>query len=71
MPTRTSIFNVFETPWLLLAVAVFLFLVIQIIYVFSDKWRFWLITLPILTASMAIGLDYFVKTDLEKINYVF
>jgi len=63
--------NIFEQPWLLLIVAGAVFLVVA---VFRDVlparrgWLFWL--LPVVIAAAAFGLDYFVRTDKEKIDTV-
>jgi ketosteroid isomerase-like protein len=63
--------NVFEQPWLLLIVAGVVFLGV---FIFRDilpgkgKWLFWVT--PVFIAGLAIGLDYFVRTDNEKIAAV-
>jgi len=38
--------------------------------VFPEKRRRWQLALPVLLAVAAFALDYFVKTDLEKVNIV-
>ncbi len=63
--------NFCEQPWTLIAVAV-----ITLIVLFAmrsqiqEKKRLYLWLLPILIAAAAFALDYFMKTDLEKINEV-
>ncbi len=64
-------FDIFQQPWTLVGVAVFLlFVVFTIRSVFPEKPRRWLFLLPIATAGLAFGLDHFVQTDLEKVHAV-
>ena len=63
--------NIFEQPWLLLIVAGAVFLGVAF---FRDLlppgrgWLFWL--LPVVIAILAFAIDYFVRTDKEKIKAV-
>jgi uncharacterized membrane protein YeiB len=64
-------FNVFDQPWTLLAVAVIALLVVLMLRRTSpDKWRWWLLLVPIFLALLAFALDKFVETDTEKITKV-
>jgi hypothetical protein len=61
--------NVFEQPWTLLGAAVLvLFGVLTFRSVWPDKQRWWQWLLPAGVAALALGLDFAVATDLEKIN---
>ncbi|OHB54544.1 MAG: hypothetical protein A2173_01205 [Planctomycetes bacterium RBG_13_44_8b] len=64
-------FNFFEQPWTLTFVAVLvLFGLFQFRSIFPEKRHWWQLLLPVFLAAFAFGLDFFVKTDLEKINAV-
>ena len=61
--------NVFEQPWTLLIVAVISLIALFIIgIILPDKKRRWHLLLPLLIGLAAFGVDFFVKTDLEKIK---
>ena len=61
--------NVFETPWLLLSISLFVLVVVAVIrQATPDKERYWLLLLPLALAVLAFALEFFVKTDNEKIN---
>jgi hypothetical protein len=63
--------NIFEQPWTLTVVAVLvLFGLFQFRIIFPEKRHWWQLLLPVLLVCIAFGLDFFVKTDLEKINAV-
>jgi len=61
--------NVFQAPWLLLIVS---FVVLIAVYIFRqsfpDKRKWWQLFIPIVCIGIALGADYFVKTDHEKIT---
>ena len=62
---------IFEQPWpLLITAGVVLLLVVIFRSVFPQKRRWWQWLLPAVLAVAAFGLDFLVKTDLEKINAV-
>jgi len=64
-------FDVFEQPWTLLATAVIVHLVIGVVRIVRAKdkqWRYYVPTVLLIIA--AFGLDFLVKTDLEKINNI-
>ena len=64
-------FNIFEKPWTLIGIAVLaLFGLLQFRSIFTEKRRWWQWLIPAFLAVAALGLDFFVKTDLEKINAV-
>lgn len=59
----------FEQPWTLLAAAVLvLFGILTFRSIWSEKRRWWQWLLPLGVAALALGLDFGVATDLEKIN---
>lgn len=62
---------IFEQPWPMLITACFVFLLVLILRsIFPENRHAWQWLLPLLLAAAAFGLDYFVETDLEKINAV-
>jgi len=64
-------FNIFEKPWILFGIAVLLlFGLLQFRSIFTEKRRWWQWLIPAFLAVAAFGLDFFVKTDLEKIRAV-
>jgi len=64
-------FNIFEKPWTLIGIAVLVLLgLLQFRSIFTEKRRWWQWLVPALLAVAAFGLDFFVKTDLEKIRAV-
>ena len=64
-------FNIFENPWLLALVAI---LLVPVLSFFRQPWPnkksrlFWLI--PLALFATAPILDFLVKTDREKIDYI-
>lgn len=63
--------NIFQTPWLLLTISVILLGVTAIIrQTWPQKRRWWQIPVFVVLAAAAFGIDYFVKTDYEKIEHV-
>ncbi len=61
--------NVFETPWLLLSVALVLLIVVWFVRQSLPQKRTWpLLLIPLGVAILAGALEYFVKTDYEQIN---
>jgi hypothetical protein len=64
-------FNVFENPWgLIIAAGISVFILLILRGVAPEKFRLWLWLVPVFLVVAAFGLDYLVKTDLEKINTV-
>ncbi|MCF7956630.1 MAG: hypothetical protein K9M75_12575 [Phycisphaerae bacterium] len=64
-------FNIFQQPWALLAVAFVLLVVVYIMRTsYPEKQKFWHLLIPVLVIILAFGLDYLVKTDKEKIKDV-
>jgi hypothetical protein len=62
--------NVFESPWLLLIVAIASLVTILLLHmVLPAKKRYWHLLLPIAIALAAFAVDHFIKTDNEKIHY--
>jgi hypothetical protein len=62
--------NIYEQPWLLLAVSAAVSLAVFIFRaVFPQRCR-WLWLLPILLAASAFAVDYFIETDTEKVRAV-
>lgn len=63
--------NFFEQPWTLLGAAVIVLLVVLTFRsVWPEKRRWWQWLLPLGVAALALGLEFGVATDLEKINGV-
>ena len=63
--------NIFEQPWTLLIAAVISLIIIVIVRAFlPEKKKYWQWLLPVLLVVLAFGLDFFIKTDLEKIKTV-
>jgi len=64
-------YNIFQQPWLLLGVS---FLLLVVVYVmrtsFPEKQKLWHLLVPVFVIALAIGLDYFVMTDQEKVKGV-
>ncbi len=63
--------NIFQTPWLLLFISLVLLMVVAVLrQSFPEKQRWWQLLLPLVLAIIAFGLDYFIKTDYEKVKHV-
>ena len=58
--------NVFEQPWLLLAASAVVLLAVALFRPQRHKFWFWLF--PVIIAASAFAFDYFVQTDVEKIQ---
>ena len=62
--------NIFQTPWLLLSISLVSLIVVTIVRRNSpEKSLWWLLLLPLVMAILAFGLDYFIKTDFEKVKH--
>lgn len=63
--------NIFQSPWLLLFISLVLLMVVAALrQSFPEKQRWWQLLLPLLLAIIALGLDYFIKTDYEKVKHM-
>ncbi len=63
--------NIFQTPWLLLFISLVLLIVVTVVRQNSpEKQLWWLLLLPLVLAIIALGLDYFIKTDYEKVKHM-
>jgi hypothetical protein len=61
-------FNIFQQPWTILLLAVIVSLVISIYrWLFPERKRWRQLLIPLIIAVAAIAMDFFVKTDPEKI----
>ena len=61
-------FHIFEQPWTLLICSAAIILLLMLLRaILPDKWRWWYLILPIITAVAGIGADILVNTDPEKI----
>lgn len=58
-------FNIFETPALLIMVAGIAFVGLVL---FSNMKSYWKVLIPLVIAGLGFGVDHFIKTDNEKIN---
>ncbi len=64
-------FDFFEQPYTLIGAAVLvLFAMLTFRSVLPEKRRWWQLLVPALVVAAAFGLDFAVRTDLEKINAV-
>jgi hypothetical protein len=61
-------FNFFDQPWTLIGLSVLvLFGILTFRSVVPEKKHWWQFLIPICVFAAAFGIDYFVKTDMEKI----
>ena len=61
--------NIFEQPWFLLIASVLVLIVLLIVRaVLPEKRHWWQWLVPLLIAAAAFGLDFLVRTDIEKIK---
>lgn len=64
-------YNIFQTPWPLITAAVGILVILTVFRLgWPEKKRLWQLLLPPMLALTALGLDFFVKTDYEKIEVV-
>ena len=64
-------FNIFQQPWALIFVAAVIAAGVFVFHcIWPDKSRLWHSLIAALIVVLAFGIDFFVKTDLEKINSV-
>ena len=64
-------FNIFQNPWLLTIVAILLVPLLSFLrQPWPDKHQRWILIIPLVLFLAAIGLDFLVKTDREKIDYI-
>lgn len=62
-------FNIFEQPWTLSAVAVIVLCAVLLIWrKFPGKRHWWQLVLPVLIGVAAFGFERLVETDYEKIS---
>lgn len=62
-------FNIIENPWLILTVSIILLAVIAYTrQLWPDNKKRWQYLLPGLLVISALGIDFFIKTDHEKIT---
>ncbi len=61
---------IFESPWLLLTVAGVTLIAASVVRQVKTEWGYWPLLVPLIIAALAFGLDYIVKTDLEKVNSI-
>lgn len=62
------IWNIFETPWLLISLSALLLVAAGFCRQVKPEWGYWPMLAPVLIALLAVGLDYFVQTDSEAIT---
>jgi hypothetical protein len=63
--------NIFEQPWLLLIVSgVVLLAVVVFRGLFPQRHRWWFWLLPVIIVIAAFAIDFFVRTDAEKVRDV-
>ena len=62
--------NIFESPWSLVIAAICSLVTILLLHmVLPEKKRYWHLLIPVTIAITAFAIDYFVRTDNEKIHY--
>ena len=65
-------YNIFQTPWPLITASVAILVILTVFRLgWPEKRRLWQLLLPPLLTITALGLDFFVKTDYEKIEIIF
>jgi hypothetical protein len=61
--------NIFEQPWLLLIASAIVLLAVAVFRgLFPQRHRWWFWLLPVIIATAAFAIDYFVQTDTEKVK---
>lgn len=64
------IFNIFETPWLIIIIAVLSWVVITLVSMFRGMQKnYHKLLIPLLLGAVAFPVDLLVKTDYEKIDH--
>lgn len=62
-------YDIFQSPWVLIGVSAAVWLVAAIIRVmFPEKKHWWHMAAAVVIFAAAFGVDYFVQTDREKID---
>jgi len=62
-------FSIFEQLWTLFIIsAVVLYAIFRFCSIFPQKRHWWQFLVLVSIAAITFGLDFFVQTDLEKIN---
>jgi hypothetical protein len=65
-------FNIFQTPWPLLGVAAVLLVAVEVYrQIRPERASYLLFLIPAVTGLLALGCDYIVKTDREKVRESF
>ena len=63
--------NVIENPWLILTVSIILLAIVAYVrQMRPDNRKWWQYLLPVFLVIAAVGIDYFIKTDHEKITEI-
>jgi hypothetical protein len=61
--------NILEQPWLLLIASVVVLLAVAVFRgLFPQRHRWWFWLLPVIIAIAAFAIDFFVRTDVEKVK---
>ena len=64
-------FDVFEHPWLILALSLVLFMIVGTLRcVWPEKRHWWQMAIPLLVAASGVALDVLVRTDREQILHI-
>jgi len=62
-------YNIFENPWLLFSISMAVLLVVVMFRrTCPEKAYIWQLIIPFVLAATAFGVDYFFKTDYEKVE---
>lgn len=63
------VFNIFETPWLLIIVSAGIWATISVVSMFRGIQKdYYRLLIPLLLVPVAFAVDFFVKTDYEKVD---
>jgi hypothetical protein len=66
-----SFTNIFEQPWLLLAIGIIMFVAVFVLRdLLPPRYKWLFLFLPVIIIGLAFAIDYLVQTDNEKVRTV-